>query len=65
MPCEGKLFDCRDLGVGYDFRIENGNDEYYIEVKGLADSGGILFTSKEWTVALHEREIYTVCSLKH
>lgn len=62
IPYNGELFDCRDLGVGYDFRIENGGEKYYVEVKGLADnSGEVLFTNKEWAVALNEGERYILC----
>lgn len=61
-PANGKLIDCRDLGVGYDFRIEENNKNYFIEVKGLAEyTGGILFTSKEWAVAKDKGENYYVC----
>jgi len=62
VPISGRLVDCRDLGVGYDFRIETNKNNYFIEVKGLSDfSGGILFTNKEWTVARHEKEKYFLC----
>lgn len=61
-PYKGELIDCRDFGVGYDFRIENGKEIHFIEVKGLADNtGGVLFTNKEWTVALNESERYILC----
>lgn len=61
-PFNGKLIDCRDLGVGYDFKIETHKGFVYIEVKGLsAFSGGILFTSKEWIVAKSEGENYFLC----
>lgn len=61
-PIDGFLIDCRDFGVGYDFRIECDNIKFYVEVKGLAgNSGGILFTSKEWTVAKMEGENYFLC----
>lgn len=61
-PVEGNLFDCRDLGVGYDYRIEAGDEKYYIEVKGLAEFiGGVLFTDKEWITAKAEKEKYYLC----
>jgi hypothetical protein len=61
-PIAGKLVDCRDFGVGYDFRIENNNNNIFVEVKGLSDfAGGILFTSKEWTVAKKEGDNYFLC----
>jgi hypothetical protein len=51
-PVAGKLIDSRSLGCGYDFEIQNTAGSYFIEIKGLApDSGGILFTDKEWEVA--------------
>jgi hypothetical protein len=62
MPVDGDIIDCRDLGVGYDFRIENENNKIFVEVKGLSDlAGGILFTSKEWTVAKKECDNYFLC----
>lgn len=61
-PVEGNLIDCRDLGVGYDYRIETGSDKYYVEVKGLAEFiGGVLFTDKEWITAKTEKEKYYLC----
>jgi len=61
-PVNGKLIDCRDLGVGYDFRIEGETRNCFVEVKGLSEfSGGILFTSKEWTVARNYGENYFLC----
>ncbi len=61
-PADGKLIDCRDLGVGYDFRIEKADKKTFVEVKGLSDfSGGVLFTNKEWTVAKSEGENYFLC----
>jgi hypothetical protein len=61
-PIKGKLIDCRELGVGYDFRIDVGRKYYYIEVKGLSNNaGGILFTDKEWKVATKEKDHYYLC----
>jgi hypothetical protein len=61
-PFDGELIDCRDLGVGYDFKIETQNGFVYIEVKGLsAFSGGILLTSKEWEVAKAKDMNYFLC----
>ncbi|MBM3454220.1 MAG: DUF3883 domain-containing protein [Bacteroidetes bacterium] len=61
-PLDGKLIDCRDLGVGYDFRIETGTEEYFVEVKGLSDfTGGLMFTNKEWTTAEKYQEKYFLC----
>jgi hypothetical protein len=61
-PIDGNLIDCRDFGVGYDFKIETKDKIIFIEVKGLSDySGGVLFTNKEWTVAIHEKDNYFLC----
>ncbi|MBN1187038.1 MAG: DUF3883 domain-containing protein [Bacteroidales bacterium] len=61
-PYAGNLIDCRDLGVGYDFRIISQSKVYYIEIKGLSNySGGVLFTNKEWTVAKKESDSYYLC----
>lgn len=60
-PVQGELIDCRDLGCGYDFIIKS-KDEYYIEVKGLAEiAGGILFTDKEWRIAKEKNSLYFLC----
>jgi hypothetical protein len=65
-PVDGNLIDCRDLGVGYDFRIEVKDKKYYVEVKGITDfSGGILFTSKEWSVAKKEKDNYFLCVISN
>jgi len=61
-PISGNLVDCRDLGIGYDFRIESSKGQFFVEVKGLSDfSGGILFTNKEWSVAKNEGDKYFLC----
>jgi hypothetical protein len=65
-PIDGILTDCRDLGVGYDFRIEKKDMKYFVEVKGLsAFSGGVLFTSKEWMVAKDEGDKYFLCVISN
>lgn len=47
-PMEGQLYDRRHDGCGYDFFIDNGSHQAYVEVKGLDQSeGGVSFTSKE------------------
>jgi hypothetical protein len=62
LPFAGTLIDTRDLGCGYDFEINMDIQKHFIEVKGLAsNSGGLLFTNKEWETARREREKYTVC----
>jgi len=64
-PFSGNLIDCRDLGCGYDFRIE-GETDILIEVKGLAgDKGGILFTNKEWQTANDSGDAYYVCLIRN
>lgn len=61
-PVVGNLIDCRDLGVGYDFRIETNDKNYFVEIKGISDfSGGVLFTSKEWSTAKMEGDSYFLC----
>lgn len=58
-PVAGELIDRRDEGCGYDFEIVSENMSVFIEVKGLAtESGGILFTNKEWLVANKNQENY-------
>lgn len=65
-PFDGSLTDCRDFGVGYDFRIESEGRKCFVEVKGLSKiSGGILFTSKEWSVAKSEADNYYVCVISN
>jgi hypothetical protein len=60
-PIEGKLIDSRELGIGYDFRIE-AKQHFFIEVKGLSDiAGGILFTNKEWITAKEKGVQYYLC----
>lgn len=66
LPRAGSLIDCRDLGCGYDFKIESNNLESYIEVKGMIDiSGGILFTDKEWQVATEKGNNFFLCIVKN
>lgn len=65
-PLHGKLIDCRDLGCGYDFRIQSENSELFVEVKGLSEvSGGVLFTDKEWRTAKEYTEKYILCIVKN
>ncbi len=59
LPVQGNLIDTRDLGVGYDFKINSGGKEYYFEIKGMSEmEGGILFTGKEWETAKSKRDNY-------
>lgn len=65
-PIEGNLIDCRDFGVGYDFKIEGINSTSYVEVKGISEfSGGILFTDKEWRIAKSEKNNYYLCIISN
>lgn len=62
LPSQGDLIDCRELGAGYDFKIQSGSSSIYVEVKGLAEkTGGIAFTNKEWHTAKRERNNYYLC----
>lgn len=57
-PISGALIDTRDMGCGYDFEIRN-SESFYVEVKGLAEeSGGLLFTNKEWETAKKTQDKY-------
>jgi len=59
-----KLIDTRDFGCGYDFELKDS--EIVFEVKGLAaDSGGIQFTDKEWSVARDKKENYHLVIVKN
>lgn len=58
-PVKGELVDTRDIGCGYDFEIKNTKKTCYIEVKGLAnETGGVLFTNKEWETAIRLKDNY-------
>lgn len=66
LPASGNIIDTRDFGCGYDFEIQNGEQSYFIEVKGLASTdGGILFTNKEWQTALRYGEKYYLIIVKN
>ncbi|BAR52524.1 hypothetical protein TFKS16_2328 [Tannerella forsythia KS16] len=67
LPIKGNLSDCRDLGCGYDYKITDTNsNEFYIEVKGISDmSGGILFTDKEWKIAMKQKKRYFLCIVRN
>jgi hypothetical protein len=65
-PVPGKLIDCRDLGCGYDFEIRNNGRTLLIEVKGTdGDTGGIVFTSKEWLVAQNMEDSYILAIVRN
>lgn len=56
----------RDRGCGYDFEIQNNSIIYQIEVKGLdGDSGGVVFTSKEWDVAQKKKNTYYLAIVRN
>ena len=58
-PEAGRLRDTRDLGCGYDFAIERKDEQYFVEVKGIAsEAGGIVFTGKEWETAQKHGDRY-------
>lgn len=64
-PFSGKLIDTRDMGCGYDFEIHNGENKYFIEVKGLYEmTGGVLFTNKEWDTAQKKGANYFLVIIK-
>lgn len=55
-PFRGTLIDKREDGCGYDFLIQDENEEQLVEVKGIAgQEGGILLTDKEWQTAKKHR----------
>lgn len=65
LPVDGILVDCREFGVGYDFRIERNNEHFFVEVKGISETeGGILFTNKEWEIARANGGKYFLCIVK-
>ncbi|HZS04730.1 MAG TPA: DUF3883 domain-containing protein [Blastocatellia bacterium] len=65
-PVPRELIDTRDRGCGYDFEIKDGPVTYFIEVKGLdGDSGGVLFTSKEWDVAKKNGDRYFLAVVRN
>lgn len=67
VPIAGVLTDCRELGCGYDFLISLPNgDTHFVEVKGLnAESGGIMFTDKEWLVSKEKSDKYWLCIVRN
>lgn len=57
---KGNLIDTRDKGCGYDFKLVEDSVVAF-EVKGLsAESGGVSFTDKEWSVAKRLRDKYNL-----
>jgi hypothetical protein len=65
LPRPGELIDTRDEGCGYDFMILSEDKNTYIEVKGLKTVlGGMLFTAKEWEMAMQFGEDYFVALVR-
>ncbi len=65
-PVDGTIIDRRDQGCGYDFEIKNERGPFFIEVKGLAaDTGGILFTNKEWQTAIKSKDKYFLVLIRN
>lgn len=61
----GRLNDVREMGCGYDFSITTNETEIKIEVKGLSgQSGGILFTNREWNTALKYQDKYILAVVR-
>lgn len=62
------LFDSRDFGCGFDFKMQNEKDFYCVEVKGLSEiSGNFMLTEKEYNVAQSLQDkycLYIVSNLK-
>lgn len=62
------LLDSRDFGCGFDFKMQNNQEFYCVEVKGLSDlSGNFMLTQKEYEIAqnLENRYcLYLVSNLK-
>ncbi|MBS4235773.1 DUF3883 domain-containing protein [Campylobacter vulpis] len=62
------LFDSRDFGCGFDFKMQNEKEFYCVEVKGLSEiSGNFMLTEKEYNVAQSLQDkycLYIVSNLK-
>lgn len=62
---DGPLRDCREHQCGYDFESRYEGETVYIEVKELkGETGGILFTDREWSVATENGDQYFVVLLR-
>ncbi|WP_028567162.1 DUF3883 domain-containing protein [Salisaeta longa] len=65
-PAPGLLHDRRYHACGYDFEIQDSSATTFVEVKGMAEqSGGILFTDKEWRVASQKSGAYVVALVRN
>lgn len=52
------LLDSREFGCGFDFKMQNEREFYYVEVKCLsASSGNFMLTEKEYTIAQNLKDI--------
>lgn len=62
------LLDSREFGCGFDFKMQNEREFYYVEVKCLsASSGNFMLTEKEYTIAQNLKDkycLYIVSNLK-
>lgn len=62
------LLDSRDFGCGFDFKMQNKEEFYCVEVKGLNDSSGnFMLTEKEYKIAQNLQDkycLYIVSNLK-
>ncbi len=66
LPVAGRLRDRRHDQCGYDFEIEAETQQLAVEVKGLAgESGGIMFTDKEWDVAQQMGDRYFLAVVRN
>lgn len=53
------LINTTQMGCGFDFKLSNNQNRYYVEVKGINDkTGNILMTEKEYSVANDLRSLY-------
>jgi len=54
-----ELMDTTQMGCGFDFKLRQNQNRYYVEVKGINDKcGNVLMTEKEYGVAADLRDLY-------
>lgn len=62
------LFDSRDFGCGFDFKMQNEKEFYFVEVKGLNEMNeNFMLTEKEYKIAQSLQDkycLYIVSNLK-
>lgn len=64
-PTPGELLDTRLSACGYDFEIIDSTQTTFVEVKGtFHESGGILFTDKEWRVATAKKDAFVLALVR-